>query len=206
MSKPRKTTPTSPSAGDDKRELIFDAAAEVFAQYGFRRTAMNDIAKAAGMSRPALYLMFANKEALFRELAIHRQTEALTAASAVLEAAGPIKTQLADALQVYEQILYEPIAASPHSAEFLDLKSSISADEIQQGHAELVSCLVRAEATGEVSFASLGQTAKGFVELLLNALYGIKGKATSVRAFRKQSKALVLVFLTAIDTGQATPR
>ena len=49
-----------------KRDAVYDAASAVFAQYGFRRTTMNDIAKSAGISRPALYLMFENKEDLFQ--------------------------------------------------------------------------------------------------------------------------------------------
>ncbi|MEM1433868.1 MAG: helix-turn-helix domain-containing protein [Pseudomonadota bacterium] len=196
---------SSSSAADEKRESVFDAAAEVFAQYGFRRTSMNDIAQAAGMSRPALYLMFANKEALFRELAAHRQQQALDAALAALATEAPFATQLTDAIQVYEQILYEPIAASPHSAEFLDLKSGVSGDVVQQGQVRLINSLTKAlekaQSRGEVSFDALGQTARGFVELLLSALYGVKSKATSVRAFRKQSRALVRVFLSAICTS-----
>ncbi len=60
-----------------KREAVYEAAATVFAQYGFRRTTMNDIAQAAGISRPALYLMFANKENLFQGLAAFRLDQAI---------------------------------------------------------------------------------------------------------------------------------
>ena len=202
MPRSSSTAPPPPGA-DSKRDAVFDAAAEVFAQYGFRRTAMNDIARAAGMSRPALYLMFANKEALFRELAAHRQAQALAAASNTLAMQTPFRARFAEAIQVYEQILYEPIAPSPHSAEFLDLKTGVSTDVIQQGHTKLVTSLTKAleaaEHQGEVSCREIDQTARSFVELLLSALNGVKGKATSVRAFRKQSKALVRVFLEAIS-------
>ena len=67
-----------------KRLAVFDAAAEVFAQYGFRRTTMNDIAEAAGISRPALYLMFDNKENLFQDLVVHRLNLAIEQALAAL--------------------------------------------------------------------------------------------------------------------------
>ena len=74
-----KTLNTSPRA-KAKQTAVFDAAADVFAQYGFKRTTMNDIAVATGISRPALYLMFDNKEHLFRELAAYRLNLALKAA------------------------------------------------------------------------------------------------------------------------------
>ena len=60
-----------------KRDAVFDVASVVFAQYGFRRTTMNDIAKSVGISRPALYLMFENKEDLFQGLAAHRLEQAI---------------------------------------------------------------------------------------------------------------------------------
>jgi AcrR family transcriptional regulator len=42
------------------------AAATVFLRFGYRKTAMEDIARAAGMSRQGLYLHYATKEELFR--------------------------------------------------------------------------------------------------------------------------------------------
>ena len=58
---------------DDKKLRIINAAKGVFLKYGYRRVTMNDLAEAAGMSRPALYLVFPKKEDVFcgvvRELA-----------------------------------------------------------------------------------------------------------------------------------------
>src|SRR5215207_421219 len=48
-----------------KRRRAADASLNVFQRYGFARTTMADIAEAAGMSRPALYLLFPNKEEIF---------------------------------------------------------------------------------------------------------------------------------------------
>jgi AcrR family transcriptional regulator len=50
---------------DDKLGRAIAAAADVFLRYGYARTTMGDIAKAAGMSRPALYLLFPGKEQAF---------------------------------------------------------------------------------------------------------------------------------------------
>ncbi|SMD26401.1 transcriptional regulator, TetR family [Kibdelosporangium aridum] len=38
----------------------------VFGRFGFQKTSMEAVAKAAGISRPGLYLLFPNKEALYR--------------------------------------------------------------------------------------------------------------------------------------------
>lgn len=45
-------------------DAILDAARDVFEQYGARRANVDDVARAAGVSRSTLYRTYANKEAL----------------------------------------------------------------------------------------------------------------------------------------------
>jgi TetR/AcrR family transcriptional regulator of autoinduction and epiphytic fitness len=59
----------------------------VFARFGFRKTSMDDIARAAGVSRQGLYLSFANKEELFRRALAHSLRGQLAAAIAALSRA-----------------------------------------------------------------------------------------------------------------------
>lgn len=55
-------------SADAKRLHVLTASALVFGANGYARTTMGDLAKAAGMSRPALYLVFPRKEQLFSTL------------------------------------------------------------------------------------------------------------------------------------------
>jgi len=48
-----------------KREHVIAAASAVFLRYGRVKTTMNDIAAEAGVSRPALYLIFPQKDEIF---------------------------------------------------------------------------------------------------------------------------------------------
>ncbi|MEP6549123.1 MAG: helix-turn-helix domain-containing protein [Gammaproteobacteria bacterium] len=69
----------------DARHLaLLDAAVGVFARYGFRKASMDEVARAAGVSRQGLYLQFANKEELFRRALEHSLTLQLAAALAAL--------------------------------------------------------------------------------------------------------------------------
>lgn len=52
--------------GGDRRTAILEAAAKVFLRYGYKKTSMDDLARAAGLSRQGLYLHFKTKEALFQ--------------------------------------------------------------------------------------------------------------------------------------------
>ncbi len=63
---------------------MLDAAVGVFARYGFRKTSMDEVARAAGVSRQGLYLQFANKEELFREALVHTLNSQLNAGIAAL--------------------------------------------------------------------------------------------------------------------------
>ena len=75
---------TEMDTGDLRREALLEAAVGVFARYGFRKTSMDEVARAAGVSRQGLYLQFADKEELFRTAVTYKLTRQLSAAVAAL--------------------------------------------------------------------------------------------------------------------------
>ncbi|HWV51265.1 TetR/AcrR family transcriptional regulator [Pseudorhodoplanes sp.] len=52
-----------------RREAILNAALEEFSSQGFAAARLDDVAKRAGVAKGTIYLYFADKEALFQELA-----------------------------------------------------------------------------------------------------------------------------------------
>ncbi|NHN29309.1 TetR/AcrR family transcriptional regulator [Paenibacillus agricola] len=57
---------------DKKKKLdIVATALDVFFKYGYKRVSMNEIAEAAGISRPGLYLYFKSKEEIFNAAIVH---------------------------------------------------------------------------------------------------------------------------------------
>lgn len=69
---------------DARQQAVLDAAVSVYARYGFRKTSMEEVARAAGVSRQGLYLQFANKEELFRKAVEYVLNSQLKAAVAAL--------------------------------------------------------------------------------------------------------------------------
>jgi AcrR family transcriptional regulator len=53
---------------EQRRRQILDVACTVFAEGGFHATSMDDVAAAAGVTKPVLYQHFPSKRALFLEL------------------------------------------------------------------------------------------------------------------------------------------
>jgi AcrR family transcriptional regulator len=51
-----------------RREQLLEVALHVFASRGFHQTSMNDVAEAAGVTKPVVYQHFTSKRALYLEL------------------------------------------------------------------------------------------------------------------------------------------
>lgn len=55
---------------DQKRERIFRAAEPLFERYGYRKTTVEDICKAAGISKRTFYELFQDKADVFTDLVV----------------------------------------------------------------------------------------------------------------------------------------
>jgi TetR/AcrR family transcriptional regulator, regulator of autoinduction and epiphytic fitness len=85
-----------------RRERVLAAALEVFGRYGFRKTSMDEVARAADISRQGLYLYFASKEALFRAAVRQELDTALADASRCLNEEGaPLDQRVVAALDAW---------------------------------------------------------------------------------------------------------
>jgi AcrR family transcriptional regulator len=62
---PRQLT----AQGQERKQQLLDAAAQLFAERGYADTRVIDIVRAAGVAKGLFYWYFENKEALFEELA-----------------------------------------------------------------------------------------------------------------------------------------
>ena len=75
---------------DARRRQLFDVALSLFAQHGYAATTMDDIAEAAGVTKPLVYQHFESKRALYLELMDVFSRELVTdIVKATAEAPGP---------------------------------------------------------------------------------------------------------------------
>lgn len=83
---PALATPPVPTVSpvDARQRRLLDAAFATFARFGFRKTSMEEVARAAGISRQGLYGHYATKEELFRVTVRHALETGLAAADAQL--------------------------------------------------------------------------------------------------------------------------
>jgi AcrR family transcriptional regulator len=75
---------------EQRRQQLVAIALELFARRGYRATTMDDIAEAAGVTKPLVYQHFSSKRALYLELVNSIAQELLIAVRAgVMQARGP---------------------------------------------------------------------------------------------------------------------
>ena len=73
----------------ERRTQLIETAVAVFATNGYHATSMNDVAEAAGVTKPVLYQHFSSKRELFVELLADIGAELRdTIAKATADAAG----------------------------------------------------------------------------------------------------------------------
>ena len=106
----------------ERRELLEDAAARLFARHGYEATTVEQICAAAGVSKPMLYRHFESKQELARRLLERRRDEL---------AAAPLDEFIsrpdAGSLQPMTDSWFAHVEAHPDSCRFLF--RDISGDE-----------------------------------------------------------------------------
>ncbi|MGE0283234.1 MAG: TetR/AcrR family transcriptional regulator [Rhizobiaceae bacterium] len=187
---------------DAKRNRVLDGAMRVFLSYGYQRVTMDDIAKTAEMSRPALYLLFKNKADIYRAIGERMFEMSSQAVDRVLTGDGSLGEKLN---VVVDQIMIEmmcQITDSPHGAELLDLKNSLAADVVEGWHtrsASQFSKAIEAEAAKlGVNLTARGLSADGLAELLMDGLEGMKHRVQGAEAQRVAARQLVRVIELAL--------
>lgn len=163
---------------DPRRAAILGAAFDSFARYGFRRTTMEDIARATGLSRAALYLHFQNKQDILRSLTQYYFDATEARMRLALDPANKPKHALAAAFEAKFGPEMQVLLDSPHGAELLDEKHSQSADIIAAGEARLARLLAdwlrRETASGRIAPGALGNDPDLLAQTMIAALAGAK--------------------------------
>ena len=122
---------------DPKQAAILGSAWRAFAAYGFRKTSMDEIARGAGMSRPALYLRYRNKEDIYRCLTQLYYDSTVAAVRAALAAPGSVTERVSAALAAQAGEMVEAMLSSPHGVELMDTGHSVARDIAEAGEAAL---------------------------------------------------------------------
>jgi AcrR family transcriptional regulator len=122
-------TTTRRLTAEQRRQQLFSVALELFARRGYRATTMDDIAEAAGVTKPLVYQHFSSKRSLYLELVDSIAQELLAAVrEAVLRAEGP-RQQVELGFAAYFRLVIS------REAEFRLLYGRDHAEDVELGRA-----------------------------------------------------------------------
>jgi len=94
-----------------RRQHVLDAALLIFARYGYRKASLEDVARAADISRPGLYLYFPSKQDLFRAAVTYALDGDVAAAARILtDTDRPLRDRLIDAFDQWTGRYVGPLA------------------------------------------------------------------------------------------------
>lgn len=161
---------------DDRVERILDAAYGCFTRHGVRKTTMDDIATAAGMSRPAVYQYVRNKEDAFRRLAARIFDGALAQARLAATADGTLTQRLDRVLAVKLGVTQQLFRDSRHASELIGETARVSADLDRAFMAEMSDLLTTTiiDAAAQADLALGASNAREVAELALALTRGLE--------------------------------
>ncbi|WP_182899230.1 TetR/AcrR family transcriptional regulator [Microbispora sp. H10830] len=179
-------------AAEAKRDHIVAAALDVFGRYGYRRTSMDLIARAARMSRPAVYLHFKGKEDVFRAVARRFADDIVAAAEAARRSGRPVADRLYDVLVIKVEFFAGAVEAEYRAELFAeaevvveDVMASFESDYLSVVEATL------GDAAEELDLLDTALSAADAAAVLVDALSGIVREKAEPAVLRKRLRQLV---------------
>lgn len=177
-----------------KEEHVLNSAREVFLRYGFTRTTMADVAKAAGISRPALYLLFPGKEHVYSAVIHKMNEEALQDICDGIQASDTLEQKLGIALERWVAQSWDLERANPDAGGFFD--HTLAA--VQEIYAEFQTYLAGL-LEDAVHASTLKLTPEELARTLLYSLWGPKAIAKDGVELRRMIAVQVSVVVAALE-------
>ncbi len=164
-----------PSPAESARRAgLLEASLAVFARFGFRKTSMDEVARAAQISRQGLYLHFANKEELFKATVSHACEASLADALQALAADGPLPDRLARAFDEWVGRYVGKFAAD--AADLMEAAEALAGTLIKDKEKVFLDAVTAALREGGVAAAykPAGVTARQLADNLAAVAGGLK--------------------------------
>jgi AcrR family transcriptional regulator len=169
---------------DPRRRRLMDAALSVFMRFGFRKASMDEVARAASVSRQGLYLHFATKEELFRASVEYLLDTAFADATAALAGAElPLQKRL---LAAFDAWLGRFVGAlGPNAAELAAATTELVGPMVERREAQFVEAVAKAlRAAGlAAAYKPAGVSGRQLADTLYSTARGLKYSAATREAF-----------------------
>jgi AcrR family transcriptional regulator len=200
MSAPQNTTAT-------RSDAITDAATRVFLRYGFKKTSMDDIARAADISRQGLYLHFTTKEALFKAALERMVSQMQQAAQDALDRGDlTVEQRLVTAFEALHGHAVGT-AGDENTNELLAAAATLAGPLLHQMNQDLVTAVAALLTDNGVAgrWQHSGISARDLAEHLHATSSGAKNNTTTPEQYRALMRTAVRIVISAAGPHAGTP-
>jgi AcrR family transcriptional regulator len=194
------------ATGIDRRTLILETSIGVFLRYGYRKTSMDDLARAAGISRQGLYLHFASKDELFKQAATWLSQQSLDAMRVALAREDlPIEERLVGAFAALHAQSDGSQMSLEHMSEIVETARQLIGPVLEAFDQTVQKELTRAiQSNGaSIPWHGAGLSAKSLAQHLLAAAHGLKHHAGTAAEY--QAGIRLAVHLTCGSQTRSQP-
>ncbi len=188
-----------------KRTRVLDAALQAFARFGFKRTTMGDIATQAGMSRPALYLVFCIKKEIFRAVATRFFDQAFSEIRGRIAELDALPEQLTEIFEIWTVRGFELTHQSPDGGELIDTSHIVGAELVEQAYGQFEQLLATILEDHIKRAPSPKLSSKRLARLLTSSSRGMKESAKDVNELRSMIADLISMTLATLGPAFGVP-
>lgn len=176
-----------------KETKVLEAATAVFLRYGYRRTTMGDIASAAGISRPALYLLFCNKERIFQAVLRRHAVGSLEAIQAGIAQLGSPMEKLRTAFEFWVVEPFSLMLESPDARDLMHCGYEFAGETLELNSKAFETLLVSILDQFPSPRPTETPSSERIAHILSVSARGFKGAARDVQELRDMIDALLEV-------------
>ena len=182
----------------EKESRIVDAARQIFLRYGYKRVTMGDIAAAVGMSRPALYLVFPNKEDICKAVIRQFSDQTLAAIDRDIAQIDDVQAKLIHVFELWAVAPFEMIYQTPDARDLLDCAHDFARDLIAQSRTDFEARLQIILRPLLGNHPRCGLDAPHLARVLSAAAHGFKESAASAADLRALIAGQIALTLAAL--------
>ena len=161
-----------------RRRQILDAALECFLRYGYSKTAFDDVARQAEVSRSLLYVYFKDKKDLFVSLVRELIDEQRAKSEEIIRSKASGGEKLTGILELWGVELYAKAAGTPEGHELLE-EGLRAWEEIRPKYHNILSRFIAAFVGGHER-----------AEVVMLSLKGLQSDHPSVPVLRRRIRLL----------------
>jgi len=181
-----------------KRDPLLVKAFDVFVRYGYRKTSLDEVGRAIGLSRQTLYQRYKSKENLFRSIIQEFMENINNVAVLIFEDQTlSLEQQLFKVFDYWTGGYFEMLNKSPHITELIDASNALVGDILKLKQEEYINIIASAldRSVVAMQYSKHGITSQQIARMLYATSKGIAHLSADKDSFDKEMDIAIRIVI-----------